>query len=134
MTPEQLRRKEATEAIAAAASISPGPLLSVMRAAIQTVHGDGPYANGYRTAIGDVLINLAEAIKPKADLVPVDSSNVEGIGYDADSRVLRVRFRNGSAYRYEDVPPELHAAILSADSVGRAVSKLRHYKNVKEEG
>lgn len=134
MTPEQLRRKAATEAIQTAEVINANTLLAVMRAAIQSVHGDGPYANGYRTAIGDLLINLAEVVKPQAEIVPVDSSNVAGIGYEAATRVLRVRYRNGSTYRYEDVDPELHAAILSSESVGRAVSKLRHHKTTKEEG
>ncbi|MBL8743328.1 MAG: KTSC domain-containing protein [Myxococcales bacterium] len=49
----------------------------------------------------------------------VVSSNVARIGYDADSRVLTVEFRNGSRYEYENVPATEYAGFLGAWSKGR---------------
>lgn len=50
---------------------------------------------------------------------PVESSSLRDVGYDPDARVLEVGFRNGGVYRYLDVPPEEHAALLAAESRGR---------------
>lgn len=51
--------------------------------------------------------------------VPVESSSLAEVGYDAAARALEVRFRNGGVYRYHDVPPEAHAALMAAASLGR---------------
>lgn len=49
---------------------------------------------------------------------PVKSSNLHSVGYDPRSRDLTVRFKSGATHRYHDVPPEKHAALMAADSVG----------------
>ena len=51
-------------------------------------------------------------------LIPVDSSNLSKVGYDAGRRELEVHFRNGGAHRHVDVPPEKYAGLMSADSHG----------------
>lgn len=51
--------------------------------------------------------------------VPVSSSNVSSIGYDADVQILEVEFRNGSVYQYSGVPPSEHEALMSSDSKGK---------------
>lgn len=47
-------------------------------------------------------------------LIPVESSNIERIGYDAEKRILHVRFKGGATYAHHDVPAkkvqEFHAA------------------------
>ena len=48
----------------------------------------------------------------------VTSSNIAEIGYDANSRTLEVLFNNGSVYQYFDVPPQIHAALVQAGSIG----------------
>lgn len=48
----------------------------------------------------------------------VSSSNLDAIGYDPETKTLRVAFRNGSVYTYEDVDAEKHQALMKADSVG----------------
>lgn len=48
----------------------------------------------------------------------VKSSNISHIGYDTEKRLMSVKFKTGSIYRYEDVPPEAHEALVGADSVG----------------
>ncbi len=50
---------------------------------------------------------------------PVESSVIRAVGYDAGSRTLQVEFSSGAVYQYFDVPPEEHAALLRAESLGR---------------
>lgn len=53
-------------------------------------------------------------------LEPVTSSQVEAIGYDPATQVMRVKFKNaGAEYDYAGVTPELHAATLKAESIGK---------------
>ena len=51
--------------------------------------------------------------------VPVTSSNISEIGYDARSRTLEVLFRNGGLYQYFDVPPQEHGGLMNASSQGQ---------------
>jgi hypothetical protein len=52
------------------------------------------------------------------DRVAVNSSNVETIGYDADSQTLEVEFKNGTVYQYFDVSERVYEELRNADSVG----------------
>lgn len=54
---------------------------------------------------------------------PVKSSNVKSVGYDPVRGILEVEFKNG-VYQYADVPPEMFAALLVADSIGRFVAQV----------
>ena len=45
-------------------------------------------------------------------MVPVVSSNVREVGYEATTRVLRVRFHSGRCYDYHGVPIHLYEAML----------------------
>lgn len=60
-----------------------------------------------------------------APMVPVKSSMLEAVGYDSVSRVLSARFK-GSAYVHPtlDVPPETHAELMAAPSIGKAYNEL----------
>ena len=50
---------------------------------------------------------------------PVESSNIESIGYLKESRILKVIFKGGSSYIYKNVD-ELHIKnINNAKSIGR---------------
>lgn len=55
---------------------------------------------------------------PFPDMTPVDSTTLEKVGYDADSRELYLQFLSGSTYVYSDVSPETHQELLDADSIG----------------
>jgi hypothetical protein len=54
-----------------------------------------------------------------AKLVPVESSMIQAVGYDPQTRVLEVLFNSGRTYCYEGVPPEVHQALMAADSKGQ---------------
>ncbi|MBU8974652.1 KTSC domain-containing protein [Lysobacter sp. MMG2] len=49
----------------------------------------------------------------------VESQAIVSVGYDPDRRLLEVEFEGGAVYRYFDVPPELHAGMMTAPSQGR---------------
>jgi len=49
----------------------------------------------------------------------LDSSSLQSVGYAAEARTMEITFRNGSIYRYFEVPSHTHDALLSAISKGR---------------
>lgn len=57
------------------------------------------------------------------EMIFVDSTNVEAVGYDEESRELHVQFRNGKVYIYADVPEETHRELLNADSKGSYLNR-----------
>jgi hypothetical protein len=50
--------------------------------------------------------------------IPVSSSNISAIGYDADNQILEVEFTKGAVYSYSGVPPGEYEGFMSADSKG----------------
>lgn len=52
-----------------------------------------------------------------------DSSNVQAVGYEPAARHLVVSFRGGSSYRYDEVPPDVFACLVSAKSVGEYLNQ-----------
>ncbi|MBX8465825.1 MULTISPECIES: KTSC domain-containing protein [unclassified Deinococcus] len=50
--------------------------------------------------------------------VPVSSSNLASVGYDALTQTLEVAFQNGSLYSYAGVPAAVHQDLMSASSHG----------------
>jgi hypothetical protein len=64
------------------------------------------------------IMSLTPPIAIVVKKEPVQSSVIAEIGYDADARILEVRFHSGRAYRYFDVPPAEHAVLMRADSIG----------------
>lgn len=57
-------------------------------------------------------------------LQPVESSNLEAIGYDPASRTLAVKFKNGTLYHYADVPASVWEGLQGASSAGRFYSAM----------
>lgn len=51
-------------------------------------------------------------------LIPVASSNLAAVGYNAERYELVIAFLDGSIYRYESVPPEEYRDLMRADSHG----------------
>jgi hypothetical protein len=52
----------------------------------------------------------------------VGSSNVTGVGYDAATRTLDVRFTTG-VYRFAGVPPQVFDDFMAAESKGSFFAK-----------
>jgi hypothetical protein len=57
----------------------------------------------------------------KIEMTPVESSNVAEVGHDGKD--LHVKFRNGSAYRYLDVPRVVFEHLLTAESIGKFLNR-----------
>lgn len=53
------------------------------------------------------------------DMQSVSSSNIAAVGYNEATKKLHVQFHNGSTYVYDDVPADVHEALVNADSVGK---------------
>jgi hypothetical protein len=69
-------------------------------------------------------------------MFPIESKNIKSIGYNANTRTLRIEFKQGSFYDYAGVPPEIFQQIMVAESKGkffRAEIKGRYAFNKVEE-
>ena len=55
--------------------------------------------------------------------IPVDSSVVNRVGYDATHQILEIEFKGGHVYQYFHVPPPVHEALRKADSIGAFVNE-----------
>ncbi|MCX6168695.1 MAG: KTSC domain-containing protein [Ignavibacteriales bacterium] len=51
-------------------------------------------------------------------MVHVSSSHIEAVGYDPNTAVLEIQFKDGSVYDYYDVPSYEYDGLLSAESKG----------------
>ncbi|MHC1719227.1 MAG: KTSC domain-containing protein [Clostridiaceae bacterium] len=49
----------------------------------------------------------------------VESSNLAAVGYDPNSAILQIEFKDGSAYEYYDVPQFEFDELMSSDSKGK---------------
>jgi hypothetical protein len=49
----------------------------------------------------------------------LDSSSLRSVAYAAETATLELAFRNGSTYRYFEVPLPTYQALVAADSKGR---------------
>lgn len=58
---------------------------------------------------------------------PVRSSHLKAVGYDEESRTMRVEFHNGT-YLYFDVPRTVYEGLLRAPSKGRFHAARIKYK------
>lgn len=63
--------------------------------------------------------------------LPVESSALRSIGYDAETRVMDVEFAppkgetEGAVWRYDAVPPEDVEALVGAESIGKAWGAIK---------
>jgi hypothetical protein len=61
-------------------------------------------------------------------LQPVNSSQINAIGYAAATKTLQIEFKGGSLYEYANVPPDLFEEFAKAPSIGSFF-----YKNIKND-
>ena len=70
------------------------------------------------------------------EMISVESSNIESIGYDLVESDLYVKFKNGSEYKYKSVPIKIYDKLIAADSVGsffnRQVKDMFEFEKLKE--
>ena len=71
------------------------------------------------------LIALHEKAK-LIELKPVISSNIGGIGYDSDNKLLKVAFKTktgSNTYLYEGVEQETYDNLYQAESIGKKLNE-----------
>jgi hypothetical protein len=56
-------------------------------------------------------------------MVLVQSSAITAVGYDADTRRMRITFKQGRTYEFCSVPPEVYQGLINASSVGAYYDK-----------
>jgi len=61
------------------------------------------------------------------NMVKVESSNIDAIGYEPAKKELRIRFKSGQTYKYTPVTQKGYEDFLSADSKGKYF-----HKNIKD--
>lgn len=70
----------------------------------------------------------------KIEMIPVVSSNVESIGYDEGTQILRVKFITGGIYEYKNVPSMEFEQLKNCSSVGsylnRSIARNYPYEKV----
>jgi hypothetical protein len=70
-------------------------------------------------------------------MIPVKSSNVESMGYDISTFILRIKFLSGRLYEYSNVPLAVFHGLQAAESKGKYVNqnivKKYAYKKISEE-
>lgn len=49
----------------------------------------------------------------------VSSSNIKSIGYDIDTLVLEVEFKNRRVYQYYNVPLSIYNTFINSPSIGK---------------
>jgi hypothetical protein len=57
------------------------------------------------------------------EMIYVDSSNIEAIGYDDDAQELHVQFLGGGYYIYHDVPRNIFDELMNASSKGSFLNR-----------
>lgn len=60
---------------------------------------------------------MSESIK--IPMFQVESSNIKAIGYDPNSRTLRVQFKGMVMHDFKGPGPEIFSAFMASDSKGR---------------
>ena len=58
-------------------------------------------------------------------MINVESSMVHSIGYDPETKRLRVKFRDGSLYAYTGVPQSVYDKLMDAQSA-QSIGKFIH--------
>ena len=58
------------------------------------------------------------------DRIPVASSNIASIGYEADSQVLEVEYIKGGIYQFMNVPSDVHEELMNSSSKGTYMNQV----------
>jgi hypothetical protein len=60
---------------------------------------------------------------PEPTLTPIKSSMATHAHYDPQSQALRVKFSNGSVFRYDNVPHNIGETVMGAASFGTSFNR-----------
>jgi hypothetical protein len=57
-------------------------------------------------------------------LIPVQSTNLAQIGYDPDTMIMQIMFKNGSLYAYSNVEPDTYNAMMTSGNPGEYFASI----------
>ena len=73
----------------------------------------------YTTEFGEKLLVMISTDSNSAiKRIPVISSNIASVGYDAVKMILEIEFHHGAVYQYLDVPEKVYEELMSSPSQG----------------
>lgn len=52
------------------------------------------------------------------------SSRITGMAYDSALKTLKIDYKRGGSYLYEEVPEEIFNALKTSPSIGKAIDSL----------
>jgi hypothetical protein len=58
------------------------------------------------------------------ELIKVDSSMIDALGYDEEQQILEVAFKRTGVYRYRDVPKQVYEQLMASSSKGSYMRDL----------
>lgn len=61
--------------------------------------------------------------------IKIASSNLKGIGYDKEKKIMEVEFNQGGIYQYKEVLENDYNDIMHSASKGGALHRLRKERN-----
>lgn len=70
----------------------------------------------------DMSVYIVKIMMERSEKTSVQSSNINSISYDDKTNTLVIEFMNSSTYKYLDVPEQVYADFLAAQSHGKFVS------------
>jgi hypothetical protein len=60
----------------------------------------------------------------KVTMVPVQSTNIQAVGFDLERSILVVQFSAGKTYEYSNVTAGVYMQLAIADSIGSAFNEI----------
>lgn len=67
---------------------------------------------------------LTQRSEVAMDRIPIRSTNIKEVGYDAESGTLEIMFSDGGIYRYFGVPESIYDGLISAASTGQYFHRM----------
>lgn len=52
-------------------------------------------------------------------MIKVKSTHLDGVGYDKETKVLEVKFKNGDTYHYSNIDQNTYDSLMAAKSIGK---------------
>ena len=67
-------------------------------------------------------------------MIQIQSSNIESVGYDPETKILEITFNNKSIYQYNEVPKSIYDSLMKTNKEGGSVGRyfLANVKGVYE--
>lgn len=73
----------------------------------------------YSTELGKQLLSfLEDGYTGKTERIPVVSSNIASVGYNAEKKLLEIEFHHGAVYQYVDVPERVYEELMNSAAKG----------------